>query len=124
MLGAGPDDPGPARIAADRTIAALVGAGALDPMRDAAAIQRLGALADDLDRVAARSVSIECPHCGGTVAAGPDTIGVARLSRELRAWWDAIRLRREAAVQGVTIADLFSDLDAGLRDVRDLSQPD
>ena len=44
-----------------------------------------------------------------------DTVAVVRVSRELRAWWQAIRRRREAVSQGVTLDSLFADLDTDLR---------
>ena len=104
---------GPAERAAARTITALIAAGALDRARDATAIERLHHLTRLLDEGTSRV--IPCPNCEHPFDAGANTTEVARLSREVRAWWEAIRARKDAVTQGVNLADLFADLDAQLR---------
>lgn len=111
---------GPAARAAGRTIRALTSTGTLDPSRDAAAIERLKGLAALIDE-SREARTLECPHCEGPVPSGTDSVAAIRASRELRSWWEAIRETRREVQQGVTIADLFADLD--LDDLDDLAGP-
>jgi hypothetical protein len=102
---------GAAGRAAARTVRALVAGGVLDRARDAAAIERLTALAAALDALEDRPETLRCPGCGEPVPVGAGTPALVRLSRELRAWWQAIRERKEAVAQGVSLDALFADLD-------------
>lgn len=106
--------PARARRAAARTVRTLVAEGILDRARDAAAIDRLTDLALLLDEITGER-TVTCPGCATDVPVGADTVAVVRVSRELRAWWQAIRRRREAVSQGVTLDSLFADLDTDLR---------
>ena len=108
---------GPAGRAANRTIRAFVETGVLDRARDAAAIDRLKNLAALVDNAKPRQETVSCPECDAQVSfdVGVDDASVVRVSRELRAWWQAIRERREAVNQGVSLDSIFADLDADLR---------
>ena len=91
-----------------------VAEGILDRARDAAAIDRLAGLAALIDETRDERM-VTCPHCEADVVVGADTVAVVRVSKELRAWWQAIRQRREAVSQGVTLDSIFADLDESLR---------
>lgn len=110
---------GPAARAVGRTVRALVAARVLDRSRDAAAIERITALADAIDDVGDAGEFVQCPACEAPVRVGPNTVAMVRLSRELRAWWEAVRARKDAVTQGDTLADIFAALDGDLRGAGD-----